>query len=401
MIPMSVGMGMADRIPLRETSVMNARRFASGILVVALAAPAAAETDPATRAAMQEILQAIAFALPRSMDAEAFGRPEERERISKALAQLASESGSLEQHAAARGAGFQHLGENLAADAREVEQRYNAGRTQEAAFLLQRLTENCIACHSRLPSRGDSDLSRRLMSDMAEVQLSPPERARLETATRQFDAALSTYEELFRSSQTTPAQLDLMGYLADYLTVALRVKGEAPRVVATLETLQQREDVPEWLERDLKVWIETLRAKGPPGGEGTALERARRLLAESDALRDVPADQTGLVHDLLASSLLYRYTEEHPQGGADVAEAYYLLGVIEARVDRSYWLSNADFYLETSIRMAPRAPFALDAYSLLAEHTEEGYTGSAGTYVPPDVQARLDELKTLVSPPDP
>jgi len=386
-------------------------------------APSSSEAPP-PREAMQELLGALALALPRSADPARFGDPAERERIGEALRALSGAAGALERHAA-RGEGFHLLGAALARDAREVERRYAAGRAAEAGYLLQRLTENCIACHDRLPEPPDRRLDRRLVERMegVEDELEPAPRARLQIATRRFDAALETYEAFFATPTATPARLDRMGYLADYLVVALRVAADPDRARATLRRLRARPDVPEWLDRDLEVWIDTLDspvaapAAGPadPTDPAASLDRARRLLARGEALRAVPADHTGLVHDVLASSLLYRFAElppastpptapedaeaprgDEPPSAAERAEAYYLLGLAESRIDRSYWLSPADLYLEASVRMAPGAPFARKAYALLEQRTREGYTGSSGTHLPEDVARNLDALRRLI-----
>jgi hypothetical protein len=77
------------------------------------------------------------------------------------------------------------------------------------------------------------------------------------------------------------------------------------------------------------------------------------------------------------------------------AEAYYLLGLIETRIGHVYWLSQAEAYLETAIRLAPGQPLASDAYTLLDEFLVAGYSGSGGTNVPPDIQAKLDRLRRI------
>ena len=361
------------------------------------APPAQEEAFP--RGAMHEIFDAIAVALPASLDPARFSDPARRESVLEALRALSLNAEDLEAHGAGRGESFRHLSASLARNAREVTRRYEDGRYEEAGFLLQRLSEDCLACHARLPSDRNSPLGDRLVREMELEGLSPPERARLHTAMRQFDAALDTWEALFAAQDVSPAQLDLMGYLGDYLTVCIRVVGDSSRALATLHRLSARSDVPDWLVRDIGAWtrtLEALRARGIDSDDGSVLERARTLIREADALRQVPADNTGLVHDLVASSLLYRYTESRPWRGRDVAEAYYLLGLAESRIDRSYWLSQADFYLETAIRMAPQEPFARDALALLEERTAAGYTGSAGTHIPADVQQNLDALRALV-----
>jgi tetratricopeptide (TPR) repeat protein len=367
----------------------------------AAAADAGAPAAEFPRVAMREILGVIAFALPRSLDPARFGASEKRAETLDLLRVLARDAEQIEGHGAERGEGFRHLSRQLAADAREVARRYEEGRYDESGFLLQRLTENCLACHSRLYSDRDSPLGRSMVEQMELEGLSSAERARLQAATRQFEAALETWEALFQSPDVSPAQMDVMGWLADYLTVCVRVRGDEQRALETLRRIQARDDVADWLKRDLAAWIRALESlRAPEGGtepDGSALARARKLIQQAEKLREVPADHTGLVHDLVASSLLYRYTESRPRQGRDVAEAYYWLGVAESRIDRSYWLSQADLYLETAIRMAPAEPFAADALALLRQRTTEGYTGSAGTHVPADVQAKLDELQALVA----
>ena len=70
--------------------------------------------------------------------------------------------------------------------------------------------------------------------------------------------------------------------------------------------------------------------------------------------------------------------------------------MIEARIGRTFWLSQTEMFLEAAIRTAPEAPFAEDAYALLEEFVASGYTGSQGGAVPPRVKRRLAELRALL-----
>ena len=56
----------------------------------------------------------------------------------------------------------------------------------------------------------------------------------------------------------------------------------------------------------------------------------------------------------------------------------HLLGVIDTRVGRSFWLSQAETFLEAAIRAAPSSDIARESYDLLEEYLVAGYTGSAG-----------------------
>ena len=47
------------------------------------------------------------------------------------------------------------------------------------------------------------------------------------------------------------------------------------------------------------------------------------------------------------------------------------------------------------LQPSPGEPMAADAYALLDEFLVSGYSGSGGTHVPPDIQAKLDELQKI------
>jgi len=352
-----------------------------------------------TRSTMAEILAALSVALPLSLSDERFSDPANHDTLQTALETLAANAAALQDHGQAEEAGFRYLGRSLAEDSRAIALRFDEGRDREARFLLSQLTEDCVACHSRLPSPEASSLGRVLLQEMDVDGLAPEERVQLEVATRQFDAALAGYEQLFRASDTAPVRADVEGLLTDYLVLAIRVEDDLPRARRTLEAFAARGDLPRYLERNVNAWIGELAELERSPETGPPVERARALLDEARRRSDFPADRTVLVYDLVASGILYRFATEHREPSAQLAEAYYLLGVAEARIRRSAWLFESEFYLETAIRMAPESPFAALAYAQLEEETLAGYSGSSGLHLPADVQANLEELRALVDEP--
>ncbi len=349
-----------------------------------------------TRSTMAEILGALRVALPLGLSDSRFSDPGNREVLTGALDTLAENAAGLEAHASGRDAGFRYLSHSLAEDSRALALRFGEGRHREARFLLNQITENCVACHSRLPSAEASSLGKLLLEDVDVADLEPAERVRLEVATRQFDTALATYETMLRSPAATPARLDLEGLLTDYLVLVIRVKDDLPRARHMLEAFSARSDLPRYLERNVRSWITDLTHLERHPSAGPAVERSRALIEEARRRSGFPMDRTVLIYDLVASGILHRFVNEHREVSDEVAEAYYLLGVSEARIRRSFWLSEGEFYLETAIRMAPEADFAELAYARLEEETLAGYSGSSGLHLPPDVQRKLEELRALV-----
>jgi tetratricopeptide (TPR) repeat protein len=377
-----------------------AARAAFAAVTVALLAAApirAEEPNPAqTREIMREVFVALQRVLPASLDERRFADPALRPEILAALKTLSRHAERLAVHGSGGGASFVFLSGSLAREAREIERRYAAGRFREAQFELHEFTENCVACHSRLPDQKDAELSSRFM-DQAEIDALPlPERAQLAMATRQFERALAAHEAMLTSPEFDVSSIDLLGYLDDYLEVCVRVKNDFERPARALEAFAKRGGVRQGVRDDVKHWVadlRELRARGPIEG----LAAGRRLVEEAERASQRLEARALLVRYQAASGTLHRFVASLPERDPRAAEAYYWLGVIESRVGRSFWLSQTEPYLEAAIRLAPGDPLAEKAYTLLEEFVVSGYTGSSGDHIPEDVKAWLDDLARLIA----
>ena len=214
--------------------------------------------------------------------------------------------------------------------------------------------------------------------------------------TRQFTAGLSTYEELLTREAATGQGVMQLWNVTDYLILATRVVGDLQRPVPTLEKLAKDETLPGFVRHDIQGWLGALKELGTRPTDGVALTEARALIEEARSRSEFPYDRAGLIHYSLASRILLQYVDQNREQGEALAEAYYLLGMVEAQTGRSSWLSTPELYLDTAIRTAPGGPLAEKALALLEWYTAIEFTGSAGTELPPDVEAGLAELKELM-----
>lgn len=389
--------------PLARAALAAAFLFALASVGAASAKEPAAEDaakeesteDP--RPTMSGIFEVLAQLLPASLDDRTFSQPEKRAEIQGWIDSLARSAQALDHHARRKDPGFRFLSRSLSGDIREIQSRFARGRYAEASFFVHQLTENCIACHSRLPSPRDFPLAERLFERIEVGSLEPRERIRLLVATRRFHAALDEWEARFADPDASPTDLDLEGALVDYLTVCIRVQEDLARPARALRALASRPDTPSYLRGNLEAWAASLDdLREAPAATGSALARSRALADRARKAGMFPIDRRGVVYDLAASALLYREIEARRLTGTTLAEAYYLLGGIEARTGRATWVPEAEFHLETAVRLAPGAPFARDAYDLLEEYTVLNYGGSSGIHVPPDVEHKLAELRQLI-----
>ncbi len=365
------------------------------------AGAAAADVPPETKARMTELIEALRVALPLSLSPQDFAAPGNQERLERALRRLRDGASALADHGQKGDVGFSHLSSTLAHDAMEIHHRFVTGRVDEARFLLGELSSDCVACHARLPYERDSEIGRSLWNAVDATALPLDQRVRLQVATRQFGPALESYEALLRSDLVAPSQLDLGGYLSDYLAVAIRVREDLARPRRQLDAWRRRPDVPAYLQDLARLWVEALGRLDVPREEGQELRDARAVLEQAQRLRRFPADRAGLVHDLVASGMLHRWVTRIGAPTPASASAYYLLGVTELRIGSSYWLTEPESYLEAAIRAAPGQPAARDAYLVLEEASWLGYTGSGSAgELPPEVARWLDQLRRLALTPE-
>ena len=344
---------------------------------------------------MHAFFQTLTRVFPWSLDAQQFQAPEHRQRIHAALTALAQHADQLDTHGQEVPQSFGFLRRSLARSAHDAAERYAQGQYPQARFLLQRLTENCFACHARLPNLQRFDLGQHFLAATNVESFPVPQRLKLAVATRQFDTALTIGEALLRSADLTAADIWLTGVFEDYLKVSIRVRNDFPRAVTVLTHFLERPDVPAVLRDQLQSWVNALTELQSHGPVNEALARASTLIETGQRRNRFPADHQGFVHFVVASSLLHRWLTTPPADTSALAEAYYLLGITETYISRTSWLSEAPFFLETAIRLAPTSPIATQAYDVLNMYILTAYTGSQGTRVPPDVQEYLDDLRRL------
>jgi tetratricopeptide (TPR) repeat protein len=375
----------------------GARGLAAGLVVLLAASPWANAAYDSTRSTMRQIFHALTVVFPLSLDRAAFRDPTRRPQIDAALRALSDGAAGLATHDQDLGPTHQFVRASLAADARDALDSYEAGRFDAARFLLQEMTGACFACHSKLPSSTRFDMGARFMQEVPIQRLSAVQRARLAVAARQFDTALDAYESFFNEYPLDAGHGNLALAIEEYLQIALRVQNDFERPLATLEPLQERSDVPPYLRDEIAAWTGALRELEDRTRSGSPLDQARALVAEAERRSDYPLDPKGLVHYMLASSLLNRYLDSGALDRDRSAEAFYLLGVAESHFTSSYWLAETDLYLEKAIRLKPGTPLARQAYGALEEHVVGAYAGSSGVHVPEDVRAHLAELHALAA----
>jgi tetratricopeptide (TPR) repeat protein len=349
--------------------------------------------EPSPRPAMHKVSEALQVLVPIAYGSvqEAWGRPEVRQAVKS----LKDASSDLVEHAQSKDATFELLSGTLRDRVRLLQWNVQRGDFENAEYFTQGLVETCVACHARLPNPRGQNFSATLLRGVPRDGLDAFEQAKLETAGRQFDAALGTYEKAFASTTAPIGTRELSDSLAAYLTLALRVQRDPERAKRGLAILSAQPNLPAQFERNLETWRQALTALANDVRGPASIERAQRVLDEGRVLNEFPMDAADEVHAIVASSLVYRYLDERKPMGEELGRALYLLARTQSLMTQEGDVLEAMVYLEQAIRAAPHTDVAQRAYAQLELAANLEFLGASRPGGLVEVGTWLVELRDL------
>lgn len=352
--------------------------------------------DPDTAKVMHEVYQSLQEILPLSLKEKEFSAPANRERVMKSLLDLAAGSQALERHVMTHDAGMRRLGAQLKADAVRAREWFAANDPLEARFYLHNLTENCIACHSKLPAARNFPAADALFGNAEVEKLPPVEKVWFQVATRRFDDALATYRQILTESRLNFVALSRLAAFRDYLKIALRVKEDYAGPRALLEELKTRNDQPKASRALIDETLQSLKeVEGAVKKGGDPLASARSLLSKGLKGKGRVPTAPESVYLAVASGQLHRWIDRGQPSPQTLAEVYYLLGEAEAKLGRTFWISEAHSYWEEAVRVAPESAWAGKALEALRESMSVSLSGRKDRFLPDDAKELLSELESL------
>ena len=319
---------------------------------------------------MHRVYDAIAYLLPLSVRRGDAASQWDKELIEEKLKALTDAAGTLVKHADHEDAEFRLLARSFDRLVQDIGVSFRAQWPDYAYYSLMELTDHCVACHSRLPAHSQDLFGQRLMARMNVETLEPESRTLLFIATRQFDAALSLFEQQLMDPKTSPIEADYRGIMLRYLRLAIATGGANERVAAFLDAYGKRADMPYYLAHRLQHWRSTI-TKLTDSLEGSPdLGRARQIFDSGTVLTLAPGNRLRAVEDFVAARIMRTYLQAHPKASsAERGEIYYKLGIVALRSSEPEpAVPELEMLMAASIQSNPHGPYAHDAYAILEEY---------------------------------
>jgi cytochrome c553 len=276
------------------------------------------------------------------------------------------------------------------------------GNRDYARRILSDTSSYCIQCHTQTNNGPEFP---RLTLELQMKDLKPLDRAEFLTATRQFEPALAAYKQAL--SEPDLASTDAFAYetaAREALAISVRVHKDPKEALGLVKTIKKNRALPAPFKKTTAAWQKSLeqwkkeRPKKLARNEDPSLHELNQAEALINAARSsgaAPLDSSQDIYYLRAGSLLHDLLQRPTHTDELSARALYLLGVAsEATRDTNFWGMHETYY-EQCIRLRPVTEQSRQCFGRLKDSVLMGYSGSAGTVVPPSIQKRLDSYELL------
>ena len=121
---------------------------------------------------------------------------------------------------------------------------------------------------------------------------------------------------------------------------------------------------------------------------------ADRLNKEAKEAQRFPLDHSADVLFLRSSAVIHELLARYPSGKRS-SEALLMAGAAYDLLEDHFVSRLSDLYYESCIRNSPHSAIAEKCFQRFEQNMLFGYSGSAGTFLPDDVQDLKKELRVL------
>lgn len=270
---------------------------------------------------------------------------------------------------------------------------FKENKKDYARYELLKTTQFCIECHTKTkkgPSFSFSQFSKNV--DL----LNSLEQAEIYTATRRFNEALKNYRDFFKKDEPSwETQFRAQNALHNALSILIRYQRDSKATLKFLEDVEKSSFLQLYLRNIISVWKsdikkweqETQNTKVSLTHVKIWIERANNRVFEYGLNGAEIWTQLAIsyLHDFLTDTK-YENTK---------SDILWMLGSSYINSPTFFQSELGEKYLEACITTFPRSFQSQRCYYKLEGHLYNSFSGSAGTFMPIEVEVKLKKLKEL------
>lgn len=272
-------------------------------------------------------------------------------------------------------------------------QAYKQNHQEFARVSLLNVSAYCIECHTRTqsgPSFSTSSVDK-IWSKMRAL-----DQIDYLVATRQFELARTKINQIAGKGLSAEINVfDLDRAIRLGLLITVRYQQNPQHASLLVDQILKAPQLPFYLKSAAQAWkkqVNSWIAENKKSNTQDPLVFARELFKRSQVEK---TDERFFEVDLFRVQTLLNPLIATETNSQRLGEALWILGQsYELTKDLVIW-SLHETYFESCIQKLPHTIWSNKCYNSLEKSIYTGYTGSRGTYLPPDVEEKLKALKKL------
>ncbi len=274
----------------------------------------------------------------------------------------------------------------------------SSGQLEGARFILRDTSSYCIQCHTQ--SSAGPNLPK-MNLDFPTDGLTELEKADLYVSLRRFDQALGEFTKIIEDKKFAAEHVFEWEKAArSAIAISVKVEKDPNKTLTLVRKIAANPSTPQFVKESITPWeasaLEWRRERKPLiSSPPETLNVAERMILRAQSKQKYPLDHSQDILFFRASGILHDLLAFHNANDEIKARVLYLSGMAaEDTRDLNFWTLHETYY-ELCIRIAPHTDLARQCFDRLNNSMIIGYSGSAGTSIPPEIQTKLNDLKGL------
>ena len=278
---------------------------------------------------------------------------------------------------------------------------YNNNKRSQARAKFTAALNLCISCHTQSPGQELPKLFQD--KDIAKMKLNLFEKAELYFISRDYEKALSLYDQFLMNSKKTDDDEFVFKALERELIYFVRIKRSFSEGKSQFEKYLKAKIFNEKISEEVAEWSRTLGGKSlwenynPEATKEDQMEKFMKgFISDEEEGPIFTVTNSSEVYDLNLSTILLDYYNAHPEtklGG----RILYWLAILDKRINDDLFFSTGDFYLISCMEKYSKDPVASECYETYEEDLVINYINKEKKEFPPEIKTRLNSLKNLIN----
>ncbi len=349
---------------------------------------------------MQDLARVFSELIPVVASDQKFSDPKNKELIERDTESLRKLAHSLKTSKLPKNSdpSLKITAELFEEDISRAKVLLSSGQLAAARMILRDTSSYCIQCHTQ-SSNGPNFPKMKL--DFPTDGLSQLEKAELFVSLRRFDQALGEFTKIIEDKNFAAEHVFEWEQAArSAVAISVKVEKDPVKTLSLVRKIAANPSTPQFVKESVTPWeasVQEWRRERKPllVAPPETLRSVEKMISRAQSKQKYPLDHSQDILFFRASGVLHDLLAFHNADDEIKAQALYLSGMVaEDTRDLNFWTLHETYY-ELCIRIVPHTDLARQCYEKLNNSMIIGYSGSAGTSIPVEIQTKLNDLKLL------